>query len=129
MMFQLILIAFQICMKVYVEYISDEEEHAGGDDELGGLEESWLAVSKVTQSWRRNYSSVMFLRLLTMFKSAFRWQVQEATQVYQEQGAAFLPVTLEASRGIPNSEKKLPWHYVTRGSSIRRLLITCASER
>ena len=48
MMFQLILIAFQICIKVYVEYISDEEEHAGGDDELGGLEESWLAVSKVT---------------------------------------------------------------------------------
>ena len=43
MMFQLILIAFQICIKVYVEYISDEEEHAGGDDELGGLEESWQA--------------------------------------------------------------------------------------
>ena len=71
----------------------------------------------------------MFLILLTIFKPAFRWQVQEAIQVYQEQGAAFLPVTLEISRGIPNSEKKFPWHYVTRGNSIWRPLITCASVR
>ena len=47
-MFQLILIAFQSCIKALIEYITDEEEHVGGDDELGGLEESWLAVSKVT---------------------------------------------------------------------------------
>ena len=41
--------------------------------------------------------------------------MQEATQVYQDLGTAFLSVTLETSTGIPNSEKKLPWHYVTGG--------------
>ena len=71
----------------------------------------------------------MFLRLLTIFKPAFRWQVEEATQVYQDLGTALLPVTPETSRGIPNSEKRLPWHYVTRGNSIWRPLITCASVR
>ena len=71
----------------------------------------------------------MFLRLLTIFKPAFRWQVEEATQVYQDLGNALLPVTTETSRGIPNSEKRLPWHYVTRGNSIWRPLITCASVR
>ena len=71
----------------------------------------------------------MFLRLLTIFKPAFRWQVEEATQVYQDLGTALLPVTTETSRGIPNSEKRLPWHYVTRGNSIWRPLITCASVR
>ena len=47
-MFQLILIAFQSWIKASIEYISDEEEHVGVEDKLGELEESWLAVSKVT---------------------------------------------------------------------------------
>ena len=33
------------------------------------------------------------------------------------------------SRGVPKSEKKLPWHYVTKRNSISRPLITCASVR
>ena len=40
-----------------------------------------------------------------------------------------LPVTLEASRVIPKSDKKLPWHNVMRGNSIERTLNTCASIR
>ena len=48
----------------------------------------------------------MFLKkIITIIKPAFRCEVLGATQVYQEQGVAFLPVTLEASRGISKSGK------------------------
>ena len=48
----------------------------------------------------------MFLKkIITIIKPAFRCEVLGATQVYQEQGVGFLPVTLEASRGISKSGK------------------------
>ena len=95
----------------------------GGDDELGGLEESWLAVSNATWNWRRDHDSgtaeVSEVNTHQInIQTCFQMGSAGSHPGLPRTRGCLLPVAQEASRGIPKREKKLPFHFVTRGNSI-----------